>query len=64
MGGNRKFDFQDEIIEKFRRLTSNNDIHLTLVIHPRKVDENEDLTIASIFGSAKATQEADNVFII
>ncbi|CAD8140895.1 unnamed protein product [Paramecium octaurelia] len=64
VGGNRKFDFQDEIIEKFRRLTSNNDIHLTLVIHPRKVDENEDLTIASIFGSAKATQEADNVFII
>ncbi|CAD8060606.1 unnamed protein product [Paramecium sonneborni] len=64
VGGNRKFDFQDEIIEKFRKLTTNNDIHLTLVIHPRKVDENEDLTIASIFGSAKATQEADNVFII
>jgi len=45
-------------------LTTNNDIHLSLVIHPRKVDENEDLTIASVFGSAKVTQEADNVYIM
>lgn len=45
-------------------MATNNDIHLTLVIHPKKVDESEDLTIASVFGSAKATQEADNVFIL
>jgi len=28
------------------------------------VDEKEDLNISSVFGSAKATQEADNVLII
>jgi hypothetical protein len=35
---------------------------VTLVIHPRK--ENEQLTVNSVFGSAKATQESDNVLII
>lgn len=39
-------------------------MHLTLVIHPKKVNENEDLNISSVFGSAKATQEADNVLIM
>lgn len=62
--GFRKFDLQDETIEKFRRLATDNNIHLSLVIHPRKVEESEDLSIASVFGTAKATQEADNVFII
>lgn len=52
------------MIEKFRRIATDHDIHLTLVIHPKKVDESEDLNIASVFGTAKATQEADNVFII
>lgn len=36
-------------------MATTNDIHLTLVIHPRKVDDYEDLTIASVFGSAKVT---------
>ena len=36
---------------------------MTLVIHPRK--ENEDvLTTNSISGGAKATQEADNVLLL
>jgi twinkle protein len=59
-----RFDFQDEVIEKFRRIATDHDIHLSLVIHPKKVDESEDLNITSVFGTAKATQEADNVFII
>ena len=37
--------------------------HLTLVIHPRKEDEDR-LTVNSIFGGAKATQEADNVLLL
>lgn len=37
---------------------------MTLVIHPKKVDDSEELNIASIFGGGKATQEADNVFIL
>jgi twinkle protein len=35
----------------------------TQVIHPRKEAESK-LDIASVFGSAKATQEADNVVIV
>ncbi|KAL4479607.1 hypothetical protein ABPG72_004203 [Tetrahymena utriculariae] len=62
--GFSKFDLQERAIEAFRQLTTKKDIHLTLVIHPKKVDENEDLNISSVFGSAKATQEADNVIIM
>ena len=34
-----------------------------MVIHPRK-ERDEELTALSIFGSAKASQEADNILII
>lgn len=59
-----KFDLQDKVIEKFRNLVSSRNVHLSLVIHPKKVNDNEDLNISSVFGSAKATQEADNVLIM
>lgn len=36
---------------------------MVLVIHPRKEDD-ERLTANSIFGGAKATQEADNVILL
>jgi twinkle protein len=35
-----------------------------LIIHPRKEDDGTALSTASVFGSAKATQEADNVVIV
>uniref|UniRef100_A0A8D8VVE4 Twinkle protein, mitochondrial n=1 Tax=Cacopsylla melanoneura TaxID=428564 RepID=A0A8D8VVE4_9HEMI len=57
-----RFYMQDIIIQEFRSFASRSHVHVTLVIHPRK--ENEGLTINSVFGSAKATQEADNVMII
>ena len=34
------------------------------MIHPRKVDDDQDLNLSSIFGSAKVSQEADNVLIL
>ena len=34
------------------------------MIHPRKVDDTQDINMSSIFGTAKSTQEADNVFLI
>jgi len=46
------------------RAPSNNKVHITLVVHPRKEDENSKLSISSFFGSAKVTQEADTVIII
>lgn len=35
-----------------------------MIIHPRKERNDEELTTSSIFGSAKASQEADNILII
>uniref|UniRef100_A0A6A7G2X4 Twinkle protein n=2 Tax=Hirondellea gigas TaxID=1518452 RepID=A0A6A7G2X4_9CRUS len=62
--GYQKFDMQDQAIEKFRRFATRKNIHITLVIHPRKESDDAPLGLASVFGGAKATQEADNVVII
>lgn len=59
-----KFDVQDMAIEKFRRFATERNVHISLVVHPRKEDENTKLGISSIYGSAKATQEADTVLIL
>lgn len=59
-----KFDVQDIAIEKFRKFATEHDVHVTLVVHPRKEDESAKLNISSFYGSAKATQEADTVLIL
>jgi twinkle protein len=59
-----KFERQDAALDKFRKFASAKNVHLTLVIHPRKEQEDQDLTLSSVFGTAKATQEADNVLIL
>lgn len=59
-----RFWAQDIIIAAFRTFATRTNCHVTLVIHPRKERDTEDLTTSSIFGGAKASQEADNVFII
>ncbi|KAI7897003.1 mitochondrial helicase twinkle [Mucor mucedo] len=58
-----KWDLQDNAIAEIRQFATEQDVHITLVVHPRK-DMGEELDINSIFGSAKVTQEADNVVII
>ena len=59
-----QFDVQDNAIAAFRRFATEHNVHITLVIHPRKEGDGQRLGINSIFGSAKATQEADNVIIL
>lgn len=59
-----RFWKQDAIIAAFRTFATRKNCHITLVIHPRKEREDDDLTTSSIFGGAKASQEADNVLII
>ena len=59
-----KFDAQESALEKFRQFATANNVHITLVIHPRKEDDDTLLHMSSIFGAAKATQEADNVMIL
>lgn len=51
-------------MDKFRKFATERNVHIALVIHPRKEDEGHKLTTSSIFGSAKATQEADLVIIL
>lgn len=58
-----RWELQDDAIAELRRFATEQDVHITLVVHPRK-DSGEQLDINSVFGSAKVTQEADNVIII
>lgn len=59
-----KFSAQDYSIGMFRKFATDNGCHVTLVIHPRKQEDDKELQTASIFGTAKASQEADNVLIL
>lgn len=59
-----KFDMQDIAVEKFRKFATDYNVHVNLVVHPRKEDEGAKLGISSFYGSAKATQEADTVLIL
>ncbi|KAI8049561.1 hypothetical protein BDF22DRAFT_699345 [Syncephalis plumigaleata] len=61
--GMERWEIQDDALSLFRRFATDNNVHVTLVVHPRKEDK-EHLDINSIFGSAKVTQEADNVIIL
>ncbi|XP_051883651.1 twinkle protein, mitochondrial isoform X1 [Pristis pectinata] len=59
-----KFSAQDYSIGMFRKFATDNSCHVTLVIHPKKQEDDKELQTASIFGTAKASQEADNVLIL
>lgn len=61
---NDRFYRQDQVVAAFRTFATQRNCHVTLVIHPRKERDDERLTTASIFGGAKASQEADNVLIL
>ena len=62
--GFEKFDIQDIAIEKFRKFATEKKVNVILVVHPRKETETSVLDISSVFGTAKATQEADIVLIL
>ena len=62
--GYSKFDLQDKVISDFRNMASERDVHICIIIHPKKVDDDTNLSVSSIYGSAKASQEADNVMIL
>ncbi|XP_070566841.1 twinkle mtDNA helicase-like [Ptychodera flava] len=59
-----RFSQYDNVIAAFRRFVTTNNCHVTVVIHPRKEKDQEELQTASIFGTAKAAQEADNIIIL
>jgi hypothetical protein len=59
-----KYEVQDIAVAKFRKFATQHNVHVTLVVHPRKEDETSKLSISSFYGSAKSTQEADTVIIL
>jgi twinkle protein len=62
--GLENYQIQDIVIDKFRKFASEKNVNIILVIHPRKEDDNSKLSMSSISGSAKATQESDMVLIL
>jgi len=59
-----RFSAMDYAISALRNFASSANVHVTLVIHPRKENQDSELQTASIFGTAKASQEADNIVIL
>ena len=62
-GGDR-FEAQDRAVARFRDFATSRGVHVVLVVHPRKEDPTQKLALTSIYGGAKAAQEADNVLIL
>lgn len=59
-----RFEVMDEAVAQIRQFATGCGSHVTLVVHPRKTDDDSRISIASVYGSAKATQEADNVLVL
>ncbi|EUB56790.1 Twinkle protein [Echinococcus granulosus] len=59
-----KFQRQDRFVERLRAFATDTGAHLTLVVHPRKVDSDQLLTISSLYGGGKIGQEADNILLV
>lgn len=62
--GFEKFESQDYAIDQFRKFSTEHNVNIILVIHPKKDDDRNSLGISSIFGTAKASQEADAIIIL
>ncbi|GMT05372.1 hypothetical protein PENTCL1PPCAC_27546, partial [Pristionchus entomophagus] len=59
-----RYNAQDRLVGMLRRLATDYGVHVTLVVHPRKTDSDADLDVQHFGGSARVTQEADNVIAI
>ena len=62
--GFERFESQERALEQLRQFASAKNVHISLVVHPRKEQADTPLQMNSVFGTAKATQEADNVYIL
>lgn len=59
-----RFHLQDRFVGYMRQLATQNQIHITMVVHPRKTDGDTEIDVQHFGGSARVTQEADNVMAI
>ena len=61
---NDKYYVQDKIVTALRRFATEKAVHVSLVVHPRKERDDVILEKSSVYGTAKAIQEADNIMIL
>lgn len=59
-----KWELMDRAVASLRMFCNTYNVHVVLVVHPRKEMDDTLLGISSVSGTAKATQEADNVIIL
>lgn len=59
-----KFDLVDQAVAAVRHFCNRHPVHVVLVVHPRKELDETPLGLCSVSGTAKATQEADNVIVL
>lgn len=59
-----RWELMDRAITEIRQFCNRFPTHVVLVVHPRKELDDTPLGLASVSGTAKATQEADNVVIL
>lgn len=62
--GDERYDGQDKVVERCRQFARDFKIHVTLVAHPKKYDEDKEITAMQISGHAKTVQEAYNIIIL
>ena len=53
--GHWKFDLQDKVISDLRRIASEKNVHVVVIIHPKKVEDDTKLDVSSIYGTAKVS---------
>jgi twinkle protein len=52
------------VASRLRQLATDLNVHICVIIHPKKVEDDNNLTVGSIFGTAKISQEADSIMIL
>lgn len=62
--GKDRFAVLDHAATEIRDFCTLRNVHVSLVVHPRKENDDQKIMTSSIFGSAKATQEADNLIVL
>ena len=60
----QRFELQDQVASRLRQLATDHNVHVAVIIHPKKVEDDNNLTVGSIFGTAKISQEADSIMIL
>lgn len=62
--GVKQFELQDKVASLLRKLATDLNVHICVIIHPKKVEDDNNLNVGSIFGTAKISQEADSIMIL